>query len=201
MPLTPLVTAGIEQALNRFLYRDQALRAARQRLCGKILRVNLTEFSMPLIMVFSAYQLDVLGQWEGDVDCILTTRLEILPELRDRQQLATLIKQGAFEVEGDIQVLQYLGALLEQADFEPAELIAPYTGDIVAEGLSKILRSGAGLIKTAFKRNQRYMAEAITEEWRLAPAPLEQAWFADEVTALARTLDALEQRMAKLEAQ
>ena len=38
MPFTPLVTAGIETALNTFLWRDKALKPARQRLLGKVLR-------------------------------------------------------------------------------------------------------------------------------------------------------------------
>ncbi len=35
MPFTPLVTAGIETALNTFLWRDKALKPARQRLAGQ----------------------------------------------------------------------------------------------------------------------------------------------------------------------
>ncbi|BDH47614.1 SCP2 domain-containing protein [Salmonella enterica subsp. enterica serovar Choleraesuis] len=201
MPVTPLITAGIEQALNRFLYQDQALRAARQRLNGKVLRVTLNEFSAPLILVFSERQVDVLGQWEGEADCSLSTRLEVLPKLRDRQLLASLIKQGDLDVQGDIQVLQHFAALLDQADFDPAELLAPYTGDIIAEGASKVMRGGLRLMTSAMKRNQRYFAEAVTEEWRLAPPPLEQAWFAEEVSALERETDALQKRLERLEAK
>lgn len=40
MPFTPLVTAGIETALNTFLWRDKALKPARQRLLGKVLRYS-----------------------------------------------------------------------------------------------------------------------------------------------------------------
>lgn len=201
MPLTPIITASLEQALNRFLYRDRALRAARMRLRGKVLQVSLREFSFPLVLVFGEQQLDVLGQWEGAADCSVTTRLEILPELRDRQRLTALIRQGDLDVEGDIQVLQHFAILLDQADFDPAELLAPYTGDIVAEGVSKVLRGGVRQLSKAFRRNQRYIAETITEEWRLAPAPLEQAWFSEEVDALARETDELQRRLEKLEAK
>ena len=45
MPFTPLVTAGIETALNTFLWRDKALKPARQRLLGKVLRVQLQDFA------------------------------------------------------------------------------------------------------------------------------------------------------------
>ncbi len=61
MALKPLVTAGIETALNAFLWRDRALKPARQRLLGKVLRVELKEFSSPLVLVFSERQVDVRG--------------------------------------------------------------------------------------------------------------------------------------------
>ena len=201
MPVTPMITAGIEGALNAFLYRDRALKSARQRLQGKVLRVALREFSTPLILIFSERQVDVLGQWEGETDCSVTTRLSVLPELRNRQQLTALIRRGDLEVEGDIQVVQNFASLMDLAGFDPAELLAPYIGDIAAEGLSKVFRSGARMVKKSVGRNQRYLAEAVTEEWRMAPGSLEVAWFAEETDALARSLDALISRLDTLEAK
>lgn len=201
MPITPLITAGIEGALNAFLYQDRALKSARQRLQGKVLRIALREFSTPLVLIFSEQQIDVLGQWEGETDCSVTTRLSVLPELRNRQQLTALIRRGDLEVEGDIQVVQNLVSLMDLAEFDPAELLAPYIGDIAAEGLSKVFRTGARMVKKSVERNQRYLAEAVTEEWRMAPGPLEVAWFAEETDALARSLDALIGRLETLEAK
>mgnify|MGYP001014644556 FL=1 len=54
MPFKPLVTAGIESLLNTFLYRSPALKTARSRLLGKVLRVEVKGFSTSLILVFSA---------------------------------------------------------------------------------------------------------------------------------------------------
>ena len=199
MPFTPLVTAGLESVLNTFLWRDRGLKAARQRLLGKVLRVELKEFSAPLVLVFSEQQLDVLGEWEGEADCRVITRLAVLPKLRDRQQLTALIRSGDLEVQGDLQVVQNWVALMDLAEFDPAELLAPYIGDIVAEGISKLFRGGGKLLKKGFERNQHYLAEAITEEWRMAPGPLEVAWFAEETAAVERAVNALSARLDKLE--
>ncbi|VDY46074.1 Protein YigP clustered withubiquinone biosynthetic genes [Salmonella enterica subsp. arizonae] len=106
MPFKPLVTAGIERLLNTFLYRSPALKSARTRLQGKVLRVELKGFSTPLVLVFSERQIDVLGAWEGEADCTVITQAGVLPKLRDRQQLAALIRSGELEVQGDIQVVQ-----------------------------------------------------------------------------------------------
>jgi len=132
VPFKPLVTAGIENVLNAFLYRAPALKSARQRLNEKVLRISLSEFSTPLVLVFSERQLDVLGEWEGEADCSVITRMSVLPKLRDRQQLTALIRSGELQVEGDIQVVQNFVALGDLAEFDPAELLAPYIGDIAS---------------------------------------------------------------------
>lgn len=199
MPFKPLVTAGLETVLNTFLWRDRALKPARQRLLGKVLRVELQELSEPVVLVFSERQVDVLGAWEGEADCTVRTRLSVLPQLRNRQQLTALIRSGDLEVQGDLQVVQNTVTLCDLAEFDPAELLAPYTGDVVAEGFSKVLRGGARFLLRGAQRQQRYVAEAITEEWRLAPGPLELAWFAEETTAVERALAALEKRLETLE--
>lgn len=65
MPFKPLVTAGIESLLNTFLYRSPALKTARSRLLGKVLRVEVKGFSTSLILVFSERRVDVLGEWQA----------------------------------------------------------------------------------------------------------------------------------------
>lgn len=199
MPIKPLVTAGIENVLNTFLYRSPALKTARQRLNGKVLRIVLKEFSTPLVLVFSERQLDVLGEWEGEADCSVITHMSVLPKLRDRQQLTALIRSGELEVEGDLQVVQNFVALADLAEFDPAELLAPYIGDIAAESISKVLRGGSSFLRKGLQRQQRYVAEVITEEWRMALGTLELAWFAEETSAVERAVDALTKRLEKLE--
>ena len=199
MPLKPLVTAGVENLLNTFLYRSPALKSARTRLQSKVLRMDLKGFSTPLVLVFSERQVDVLGAWEGEADCTVITHASDLQKIRDRQQLTTLIGSGELEVQGDIQVVQNFVALADLAEFDPAELLAPYTGDIVAEGVSKALRGGAKFLCHTMQRQQRYVAEAITEEWRMAPGPLEVAWFAEETAAVERAVESLAKRLEKLE--
>lgn len=199
MPLTPIITATVENVLNSFLWRSDALKSPRQRLKGRTLRITLSGFSTPLVLSFSEQQIDVLGAWEGDADCTVITSPGILPKLRDRQQLTALIKSGELEVQGDIQVVQNFVALVDLAEFDPAELLAPWIGDIAAEGVGRVVRGGAHFLKKRFDRDRHYLADALTEEWRLAPGPLEVAWFAEETDALARSVEALSKRMDQLE--
>ncbi len=71
MPLKPLVTAGIESLLNTFLYRSPALKTARSRLLGKVLRGGKRLFDV----IDSGVQRTpgrCLGEWAGDADCTLS---------------------------------------------------------------------------------------------------------------------------------
>ncbi|MFS2223235.1 ubiquinone biosynthesis protein UbiJ [Pantoea sp. B65] len=201
MTLTPLLTAGLETALNHILYRDRGLKAARQRLNGKTLAIDLQELSPPLTLVFGDHQVDVLGEWHDATDCTVKTRLSVLPKLRDRQQLTTLIRSGELEVVGDLQVVQHFSALIDMAELDPAEYLAPWIGDIAAQGVSQFARRGASFLRADLQRKQGYAAQVLTEEWRVAPGSLEVAWFAEEVDAVNRSLDAFSARLDQLEAK
>lgn len=201
MTLTPLLTAGLETALNQILYRDRGLKAARQRLNGKSLAIVLAELRQPLIFIFSDRQVDVLGEWNDKPDCTVKTQISTLRKLRDRQQLTSLIRSGELEVEGDLQVVQHFSALIDLAELDPAEYLAPWTGDVVAQGISQFARRSVQFIRGDVQRKQDYLGQALTEEWRLAPGALEAAWFAEEVDALSRDLALMETRLTNLEAK
>lgn len=199
MLLTPLLTGVVETALNSLLFRDRSMKAARQRLVGKVLRIELQELNAPLVLVFSEQRVDVLGQSEDSADCTVQTRVSVLLKLRDRQQLAPLMRTGELMVDGDIQVVQQLVALLDLAEWDPAEWLAPYIGDIAAQGIGQMVGKGAALFKAGLQRQQHYVAETLTEEWRVAPGSLEVVWFNEEVNAAARSAEALLARLDKLE--
>lgn len=201
MRLTPLITAGLETALNRVLYRDRGLKAARQRLTGQVLTLRLDELSHPLVLVFSEQQLDVLSDWQDSSDCTVITQLKTLPKLRDRQQLTSLIRSGELQVEGDLQVVQRFSALIDLAELDPAEYLAPWIGDIAAQSVSQGAQRALRLLRGEVARRQDYLGQALTEEWRVAPGALELAWFSEEVDAMERSLDALTARLAQLEAR
>lgn len=199
MLLTPLLTGVLETSLNSLLFRDRSMKTARQRLAGKVLRIELHELSSPLVLLFSEQRVDVLGQSEDRADCTVQTRVPVLLKLRDRQQLSPLMRSGELIVEGDIQVVQQLVGLLDLAEWDPAEWLAPYVGDIAAQGVSQIVGKGFSLLKSGLQSQQRYVAETLTEEWRMAPGPLEVVWFNEEVDATVRSVDALIARLDKLE--
>ncbi|MDR0807300.1 MAG: SCP2 domain-containing protein [Enterobacteriaceae bacterium] len=199
MLFVPLIAGIIETSLNSLLFRDRLMQSASHRLAGKTLKLSLQELSASLTLVFNVNHIDVLSQWESPADCTLITRLPILFTLRDRQRLSALLRDGDVVVEGDMQVIQQFVALIDMAEWDLAEWLSPYIGDVAAETLSQSVQSGAKKIKQWTNHQQNYLAQAVTEEWRLAPGKLEVLHFSDEAEILSQQVDALARRVEKLE--
>ncbi|WP_029684823.1 ubiquinone biosynthesis protein UbiJ [Tatumella saanichensis] len=199
MTAMPLLTAAAESVLNRVLYQDRGLKAARLRLKGKVLTLRFSELPRPLVLVFSEQQLDVLSEWQGDSDCTVSLAFPVLAELRDRQKLTELIKQERLDVQGDLQVIQQFSALTDLAELDPAEYLAPWVGDVAAQGIFRAVKRAFSFVRNDISGKQQQIGEFITQEWRVAPGALEIAWFCEETTALDLQLNALEARLAQRE--
>ncbi len=197
MPLDAMVTAVVETAINQLVRQDRDSQQRLHRLRGKIIRVKLNEISKQLVFVFSQ-QVDVLAQFEGEADCELAVSLAALPELRDKANLTRLIKEDKLVLDGDIELAQQFSGLLGGLKPDVAEMLSRYTGDVVAHSVVTGARHGVETLKSLASRQQRWAAEVVTEEWRLAPGPLEVAHFADQVDDVVSHLSRLEARFGKL---
>lgn len=202
MLLVPLISVMLEITLKRLLYQDQGrfMSDSRQRLKGKVLRFELIEWNIPIILVFSECQVDVFNAWGKPADCIVCTRLAMLPALVECQRLAQMINQGDIDIEGDLHLVQQFSALLDMAKFDAAELLAPWIGDIAAEGITHSLRRLLSDTLQFLRTGQVWATQVITDEWRLTPSTLELAWFCSEVDDIIRVSKILADRLEKLEA-
>ncbi len=60
------------------------------------------------------------------------------------------------------------------------------------------VKNVGGFVGRQAKKQQHHLAQVITEEWRLAPGPLEVAYFCDQVDEVKSELARLEARLQKL---
>ncbi|QIA64599.1 hypothetical protein GT360_14380 [Vibrio astriarenae] len=180
MPLMPLVTAGIETALNLCINESSDAQQRLARLKGKVIRVHIKELNHGLTFVFSQ-QIDVLAAYEGEPDCDLSLSLAVLPELKDQSNITRLIKQDKLVLEGDIQLAQSLAKLFDEAKPDVEEWLSKATGDAFAHSAVYSVKQVGQFVQQRAQRHQRHIAEVLTEEWRIAPAPLEVAHFCDQV--------------------
>lgn len=193
MPFDPLVTAVIETSLNTLVNDDPDLVRRLSRLKGQIIQVNLKELNKTLTFVFSQ-QIDVLADYEGQPDCYLSLNLSVLPELREQSNITKLIKQDKLILEGDIQLAQKFAQLMTDCKPDIEEWLSRVTGDVVAHTLVQGVKNVGGFVASQANKHQNHFAQVLTEEWKIAPAPLEIAHFCDQV-------DDVKSATARLEAK
>ncbi|ELL0597653.1 TPA: hypothetical protein I7147_08550 [Vibrio vulnificus] len=197
MPFEPLITAVIETSLNVLVKDNPDLEKRLLRLKGQVIQVHLQELNKTLTFIFSQ-QIDVLANYEGQPDCYLSLKLAVLPELREQANITKLIKQDKLILEGDIQLAQKFAQLITDAKPDIEEWVSRVTGDVVAHSLAQGVKNVGGFVGRQAKKQQHHLAQVITEEWRLAPGPLEVAYFCDQVDEVKSELARLEARLQKL---
>ncbi|HAS6348981.1 SCP2 domain-containing protein [Vibrio sp. IRLE0018] len=197
MPFEPLITAVIETSLNVLVKDNPDLEKRLLRLKGQVIQVHLQELNKTLTFIFSQ-QIDVLANYEGQPDCYLSLKLAVLPELREQANITKLIKQDKLILEGDIQLAQKFAQLITDAKPDVEEWVSRVTGDVVAHSLAQGVKNVGGFVGRQAKKQQYHLAQVITEEWRLAPGPLEVAYFCDQVDEVKSELARLEARLQKL---
>lgn len=197
MPFDPLVTAVIETSLNTLVNDDPALVRRLSRLKGQIIQVNLKELNKTLTFVFSQ-QIDVLSEYEGQPDCYLSLNLSVLPELREQSNITKLIKQDKLILEGDIQLAQKFSQLMTDCKPDLEEWLSRVTGDAVAHTLVQGVKNVGGLVAKQATKHQNHFAQVLTEEWKIAPAPLEVAHFCDQVDDVKSSAARLEAKLNAL---
>lgn len=180
MPFEPLVTAVIETSLNILIKDDPQLGRRLARLKGQVIQVHLKELNKTLTFIFSQ-QIDVLANYEGQPDCYLSLNLSVLPELREQSNITRLIKQDKLVLEGDIQLAQKFAQLMTDCKPDVEEWLSRVTGDVVAHSIARGAANVGQLVKTQAAKHQNHLSQVLTEEWKIAPAPLEIAYFCDQV--------------------
>ncbi|EEX42611.1 ubiquinone biosynthesis accessory factor UbiJ [Vibrio furnissii] len=197
MPFEPLITAVIESSLNALIKDDPELGRRLARLKGQVIQVHLKELNQTLTFIFSQ-QIDVLAHYEGAPDCYLSLNLSVLPELREQANITQLIKQDKLVLEGDIQLAQKFSQLMTDCKPDIEEWLSRVTGDVVAHTVVQGAKNFGALLSAQVSKHQNHLAQVLTEEWRVAPGPLEIAHFCDQVDEVNSQAARLESRLNQL---
>tara|TARA_R110001583_G_scaffold9945_5_gene46341 strand:+ start:19849 stop:20445 length:597 start_codon:yes stop_codon:yes gene_type:complete len=196
MPFENLVCGLLETGVNKLHQLDSSAKQKRKILDGTIITVVFKEIKTPFYFVISHQQVDILSHFEGQADCAIRLSLITLLELQDSHQLTGLIKSGQLEVDGDIKIVQKFALLLTEMDIDWEEHLSHKVGDLLAH---KLVYHAKQCKKQLCKQSviaTRQIAEIITEELKLAPGPLEVAYFCDQVNDIEEQAVALEKRLS-----
>ncbi|HDV7284388.1 TPA: SCP2 sterol-binding domain-containing protein [Mannheimia haemolytica] len=197
--MLPQFTFGlIEIAFNALLKRSPHIELNLKKLSGKVLKIALTSPKIDFFVLFGENRTDWLGNYEGEADCAVQLAFDTLPKLADKQKLTELINDKSLVLTGDIQVLQHFTALLEQLEKDPAELLSPFVGDVVAQTSTDLAKKVLGKIKAQFEQNNQHLVENLIQERPVLVHRLQAVNFYDQVEELAQQAVKLEQKFSKL---
>ena len=197
MPFEAFVTAAVESSINILVKDDPELVRRLSRIKGQVIQVHLRELNKTLTFVFSQ-KIDVLAAYEGKPDCYLSLNISSLSELREQSNITKLIKQDKLTLEGDIHLAQKFSQLLSDCKPDIEEWLSRVTGDIFAHSLVQGASGLGEFVKRRAEKHSNHLAQVITEEWKLAPAPLEIAHFCDQVDDVASWTARVEAKLNKL---
>ncbi|MFC0308123.1 SCP2 domain-containing protein [Gallibacterium trehalosifermentans] len=195
--LSQIANGLLEQGLNYLIQRSEGIAPYLRKLNNKVLSFSFQQGGHGFLL-FSQQHVDILTEYEGEADCVVIADANILWQRPQKSQLAEFINRQQIVFQGDLQVLQDTVALVEQLEKNPAELLAPYFGDVVAH----ILNRGVQQLQQQFKR-QRQTAEhhwgaRLSEEWQVIAPSLALLDFYDQVESLAQDVQRLEDKINHL---
>jgi ubiquinone biosynthesis protein UbiJ len=193
----PLLCAGLEIALNRYLALEPAVAADFGRLEGRVIALHAQGPGWEFYLCPGNSGVTVLDAWDGKPDVRISARPTAL--LRRAFGGADGGGGSGVTVEGDADLLQRFSTLVAKVGFDPAEWLAPWLGDGAAHRVGQGLRGLLGWGRTSASTLALDTAEYLREETRdLAHRADVERWI-EGVEAARRRGDALSARLARLE--
>lgn len=200
IPVKNACNALLETSLNQLLKRDPTSQSRAKSLQGKVIKLEIKTLPS-LWFVFSSSQVDLLGEYEYPADATITLSISGLGLLKNPEKLSQYIRENKVDLQGDPGLFHAFSHLFKDLNVDWEEQLSQYTGDVLAHMFFRGLSQTKSFLKKQGSRTCRDLKEAITEEWQLAPGPLEVAAFCDDVTMLdkqfASTLKRAEQLLQR----
>jgi ubiquinone biosynthesis protein UbiJ len=188
---------AIESALNFYLRQDPQALDQCSTLEGKIIAIDFMVPGLLFYFLPHASGVQVLSQYEGQVD----TRLTGSPLGFARLTLVNkenALFTGAVHIEGDTETGQKFQELLAGTDWDWEEQLSRLTGDVIAHQIGKLSRQAQRLASDNRRTLERDISEYLHEEARLLPARDEVEFFLEQVDLLRSATDRLNARMQRL---
>lgn len=192
-----LINAGLETLLNYLIKNTAHTENYFYKLNGKILALHLQRFDFPIYFVFSQDRIEVLHDYQGEVDARVSLARNMPFTIPQKSQLSQLINNQQLSLEGDLQVVQDFTALLEFLEKDPAEILSRYLGDVPAHMLVESVRELRQCLINKGTQSQKYWGERLTEEWCLLAPSLAVIDFCQQVEELATKTAELEQKLSQ----
>ena len=197
--LNAAFTAALETAVNGYLRLDPASLAQLGRLQGKVIAVELRGLGQTLFLLPDAQGLMIQGQHEGRPDATLSGTPVAFAELSLSHNPNRVLFRGDVTISGDIKLGQDFKRILDTLDVDWEEVLAHYTGDVVAHKVGTLLRGVSRWGRDALTTLGQNGAEYLQQESFELPFKDEVEPFLKEVDQVRDDVERLAARVARLQ--
>lgn len=198
--MTPnLICAAVEVALNRLLRLEPEVLEDFGRLEGKVLALTVDGLEWDFFIECIPSGVRVLSHFERRADVHLHGGAIGYTQLARQLKTGTTALPPGVHIEGDAELLHRFTQLLARIGFEPAELIARFTGEGAAQRLVGGLQSFFGWGQRSAKTMTLNTAEYLREETYDLARKSDAEYWSSEVETLRDDVARLEARLKRLE--
>ena len=197
MTTASTLAAALESAFDLYLKQDPQSLQRCADMTGKCIAMALSGTGLIFYFLPDGDGVQVLSQYEGDVDTLLTgSPLGFARLGLDSREDALF--QGAVQIEGDTEIGQQFQDIIAASDWDWEEQLSKVTGDIVAHQAGKLLHQAQRFARDSSNTFADNSSEYLQEEAQLLPTRIEVKYFLDDVDQLRSDVDRLNARVDRL---
>jgi len=196
--LPPMLLAGLEVAINRYLAMDSASLARLGELSGKVIAVELRGLNLTLSMAPHSGGIQLLQDFAGTPDTVISGTPLALVRVGIGGDRAALFA-GEAEIRGDVPLGQRFEAVLREIDIDWEEQLSQLVGDVAAHQVGNLVRDTLAWGAKSADTLRRDLGEYLQEESGQLPRPAEVQAFMAGVDTLRDDTARLEARIRRLQ--
>ena len=197
MPATA-VRMALEKAVASLVAHDVVTARSLAALDGQVLQINIVSPAMVFYVRFGEKPA-FLGTCEQKADCELSGSAGSLVRLALADDPMAFLHQSDITLSGDNSLLIAASAIIREADIDWEQMVAQYTGGMVAHLMGSVFRQGQSTVKNIRDTFVTNLPEFLQEELRVLPPSGQIEGFREDLDELRLAADRLQARVQRLE--
>lgn len=193
-----LALSGLETAINAFLKLDPETLTRLEKLSGKIIKVDISDWNFCFYIEPSAQGMHLYTQISAQPDTIIRGKLGSLLRVGKAQGENKALFDNAIEISGDMDTGSAIREIMQKIDIDWEEHLSRITGDEVAHTIGEQTRKTIQAGKDAADSVKFNIKEFIFAEAKFFPTKVEVEQFYQDISQLRDDVDRLEARIKRL---
>ncbi len=193
-----MLTIVLERALRSYLQWDPETLAKVVALSGKVIKVELTGWSLILYLCPGADGLAIRNSYEGEVHASIKGSPLSLLRVGMAAPHKKAQRMGSLEINGDVELAQTVSQIMQNCQVDWEEPLSRVTGDLLAHQISSIGRRFMGWSREAADQTCQNISEYLQEELHLLPPRHEIEEFFTDVYRLGDDVERVAARIQRM---